>query len=83
MALRIQTGMRLLGNVKSVEGNNIDYVDEDGQVAFSVTIGKDGRSLEIYSAGDYQIEGTHYGCQLQVEPRSANRITVRTTPNSI
>jgi hypothetical protein len=78
MPLTTQTGMKEMDNVRLILGRNIDYVGDDGRVAFSITVGDDGKSLEIYTA-DCMIDGVFHNSQIQVTPRCANRITVRTT----
>lgn len=68
----------MMGNVTPINGRNIDFVGDDGRVAFSITVGADGKSLEIYTA-DCMIDGEFHNSQIQVTPRCANRIMVSTT----
>jgi hypothetical protein len=76
--MKIQTGMKLMSDVKPVDGNCVYFVADDDRVMFSVTIGKDGRSLEIRACDTCVVDGVTYDTRLLVAPNAGNSITVST-----
>jgi len=76
--MKLQTGMSLMNNVKTLDDNRVVFVAEDGREMFEVCAGKDGRSLQIRSPNCCVVDSVLYGNSLLVEPECANSITVRT-----
>ncbi len=78
--MKIQTGMKLMNDVEPVAGKCVDFVTDDDRIAFSVRIGKDGRSLEISAGDNYKVNGVLYSTSILVAPNVTNSITVSTKP---
>lgn len=76
--MKMQTGMKLMKDVKPVAGNTIDFVTDDDRIMFSVRIGKDGRSLEISACDNCRIDDVIYSTTLSIKPNVTNSITLRT-----
>jgi hypothetical protein len=78
--MKIQTGMKLMNDVKPVAGKRVDFVTDDDRIVFAVRIGKDGRSLEISARDNYEVDGVLYSTSILVAPNVTNSITVSTKP---
>lgn len=76
--LRIESGCRIMGDVKPVDGDSVRFVTEDGRTMFEVGINKDGRSIEVRGVEVTKHEGELYDCWLSVSPRTANTVIIRT-----
>jgi len=77
--MKMQTGMKLMKDVKPVDGQAIDFVtDDEGRLAFSVKIGEDGRSLEIRACDSFKVDDVLYDNQIIIEPQVSNSIVIRT-----
>lgn len=69
-----------MNDVKPVAGKSVDFVTDDDRIVFSVSIGRDERSLEIRACDTYKVNGLVYGTSILVEPNASNSITVSTKP---
>ncbi len=79
--MKIQTGMKRKGDAKPIDGNRVDFITTaDDRIMFSVSIGKDGRSLEIQACDTCMVDGVVYDTSILVKPNAANLITVSTKP---
>lgn len=76
--MKIQTEASVRSEAKPVPGKGVDFVTDDGRTMFCVTIGSDGRSLEIRSPDICKVDGVLYGSGLLVKPNVSNSITIRT-----
>ena len=79
MTLRIQVGDYVANEEKTIEGDVIRFVTEDGRAMFDVYIGKDGRSIEVGAPQVTKVDGVIYDSKLEVLPRATNRIVIRTS----
>jgi len=53
---------------------------DDGRTMFDVSIGKDGRSIEICAVDTVRVKNVLYSNRIIVEPRASNFVVVRTVP---
>lgn len=77
MTLHIESGHPYMADVKNVAGNFVRIVTEDGRTMFEVTVGKDGRSIEIRGVECCKVDGAIYAEQLSIQPNSSNSVTIR------
>lgn len=77
MKLQIQTGHELTNDVKPVNADRVRFVAEDGRTMFEVTANDDGTSIEVRSVDTCRVDGVLYNGTLELAPRCANVLTVR------
>lgn len=77
MTLHIESGHPYMADVKNVSGKFVRIVTEDDRTMFEVTIGKDGRSIEIRGVSMTKVDGAIYTEQLSIQPNSSNSVTIR------
>ena len=77
-AMKITTGMKLMKDLKPVEGDSVSFRTGDDREMFKVRIGKDGRSIEVRACDACRVGGVNYSTSLVIEPQVTNAITVRT-----
>ena len=78
MALHIESGHSVTADVKQVAGKSVRFVTDDGRTMFEVRAGDDGRSIEVRAVEVTKHDGVLYDGTLQIEPRGANGVNVRT-----
>lgn len=78
--MKIQTGHSFLKNVQEVNSDQVRFISDDGNAMFEVRIGKDGKSIEITGITETKHDDVLYGHFLTIEPKSSNRVVVRTLP---
>lgn len=78
--MRIETGHPITGDVAEVAGRCVRFVGEDGQTMFEVSVGKDGKSLEVRSVENAKVAGVLHGTILHVIPNASNSVTVAVVP---
>jgi hypothetical protein len=57
--------------------DSVEFIAEDGRIAFEVCAGKDGRSIEIRGRNIFKVRDVLYDSSLEIEPRVANAIIVK------
>jgi hypothetical protein len=77
MKLKIQTGHELTNNVKPVNSDRVRFVAEDGRTMFEVKTNDDGTSIDVRSVDTCRINGVLYDGTLELAPRCANVVTIR------
>jgi len=75
--VKIETGHELLKNVAPVNSDTVRFVADDGRTIFEVSIGKDGRSLDVRAVDNCVIGGELYAARLVVAPHASNSASVR------
>jgi hypothetical protein len=77
MKLQIQTGHELTNDVKPVNSDRVRFVAEDGRTMFEVKTNDDGTSIDVRSVDTCRINGVLYDGTLELAPRCANVVTIR------
>jgi hypothetical protein len=69
-----------IGNVldgyEESEATDAKFVADDGRDMFSVSIGKDGRSLEVRALNCCKVDGVLYSTQILVIPQVSNSVRI-------
>lgn len=78
--MRIESGHQMMGDVADVSGDRVRFVTDDGRTMFEVSVGKDGRSIEVRCVDTAMVNGVLYGTALCVIPRVTNSLTVAAIP---
>lgn len=74
--LKMRVGHRLLKDVQDVPGKSISFYAEDGRTMFEVTVGSDGRSIEVRGVDNCIVDGVLHSNFFHVVPRAANSVTI-------
>lgn len=77
--MKIKTGHPILKNVAEVDADAVLFVVGEGdneRAMFEVSIGKDGRSIEVRAPDTCFVNGTLYANKLRIEPCVSNSITI-------
>ena len=77
MKLQIETGHPLTKDVQAINADRVRFVAEDGRTMFEVTANDDGTSIEVRSVDTCRVNGILYDGTLELVPRCANVLTVR------
>ena len=77
MKLQIQTGHEVTNDVKPVNSDRVRFVAEDGRTMFEVKTNDDGTSIDVRSVDTCRINGVLYDGTLELAPRCANVVTIR------
>jgi hypothetical protein len=82
--LHIESGHSVTKDVQQVPGKFVRFVDEKNRTAFEVTVGVDGKSIEVRAVDAFIVDDTLYDKRLCVYPEAANavNISVRLFPNT-
>lgn len=75
--MKIRTGLKLLNNLKEIEGNSVVFVTEDGEELFEISI-VDEKSIRVRGIEPAKINGVLYTEYLQITPQTANSVVVST-----
>jgi hypothetical protein len=76
--MKIESEHSVLGDVAPVKGKTVRFVGDDGRTMFEVSCGDDGRSVEIRGVQSFKHDGIIYREFLEIQPRAANCVIVRT-----
>ena len=74
--MHIETGHALRGNIEKIESNSVRFVAEDGLTMFEVSVGDDGRSIEVRGVDSCKVDGVMYAGSIDVRPKVANCVDV-------
>lgn len=80
MPLHIETGHPLTGDVRSHPFREVRFVTDQDRTMFEVSIGQDGRSIEIKGVDVVAVDGVLYDSSLAACPNASNSLTIRTVP---
>ena len=75
--MHIETGHALSSNIEKIESNSVRFVAEDGRTMFEVSVGDDGRSIEVRGVDSCNVDGVMYTGSIDVRPRVSNCVYVR------
>lgn len=80
--MKIKTGHRMIGEVKTIDAAFLRFVcdDDEERVLFEIRIGSDGRSLEVRAVDTFVSEGELYSNRLRIDPVVSNVVRVSTIP---
>lgn len=76
--MKIATGHRVTKDQLIHEFDTVRFLAEDGRCMFQVSIGDDGKSIEVMGVDSYKADDQLFDSTLAVEPRAANLIHIRT-----
>jgi hypothetical protein len=77
--MKMQTGCRVLGNVRAVPGQSISFVNGEGRVVFEVSVNSE-TSIEVRGSELIKHDDVIYSELLSVRPRHANSVEVHRLP---
>ena len=76
--VKIVTGSEHFGDKKSHEFDRVTFEAADGNSMFEVSIGPDGRSIEVRGIESCKVDKMLFSERLLIEPHMSNSITIRT-----
>lgn len=79
--MKIVTSDSLEATRQVIEGTSVRFVAEDGRDAFEVSIGRDGRSIEVRGISSYRVDGVLYREKLEICAEASNSITISSKPH--
>ncbi len=74
--MKIETGHPLTNDVVELNAKYVRFVSDDGRAAFEVSIGDDGRSIEVRGVDTYKVDGKLYCERFVVRPRASNSVDI-------
>ncbi len=78
--MKIATGHPVSADQVIHDFKEVRFLTDDGRPIFEVRIGADGRSIEVRGVDSYKHDGTIYTEALEIRPRYANGVEIRTLP---
>lgn len=78
--MKIATGHPVTADEIVHDFKAVRFLTDDGRPMFEVSIGSDGRSIEVRGVDTYKFDGVIYTEALEIRPRYANSVEVRTLP---
>lgn len=76
--MKIATGHTITKNQVDHDFTQVRFLCDDGSPVFEVSIGVDGRSIEVRGVGSYSHGGYVYVEPLEISPIYSNVIEIRT-----
>lgn len=76
--MHIETGHPVTADRAVVDASRVRFLIDD-RCMFEVSIGDDGRSIEVRAVEMVKVDGRVYAAKLAVEPNVSNSVTIRTT----
>jgi hypothetical protein len=80
MPLHIETGHPVTKDIQVLPVKDVRFVTDDGKTLFEVSIGKDGRSIQIRGVDVTKVGDMLYGSSLAACPEALNSLSIRTLP---
>ena len=63
-----------------VKATGISFTNDKDMIIFSVTPGRDGRSIIVRGVETIFIDGVAFGSRLSVSPEASNLVTIQARP---
>lgn len=76
--MKISTGHPVSADEVIHDFKTVRFLTDEGRPMFEVSIGSDGRSIEVRGVDCYKFDGAIYTEALEVRPRYSNGIEIRT-----
>jgi hypothetical protein len=80
MPLHIETGHPVTKDIQVLPVKGVRFVTDDDRTLFEVSIGKDGRSIQIRGVDVTKVGDMLYSSSLAACPEAANSLSIRTLP---
>lgn len=79
--MKIATGHPVTADEAVHDFKEVRFLTDDGRAIFEVRIGEDGRSIEVRGVDSYKFDGVIYSEHIEIRPRYANGVEIRTLPH--
>lgn len=76
--MKIATGHPVSDDEIIHDFKEVRFLTDDGKPVFEVSIGEDGRSIEVRGVNTYTFDGSIYTEALEIRPRYTNSVEIRT-----